>query len=56
MNAASERMELKKEDQSGSDFFFLKCVGREEEECINPTTTSGPLRPFITPLAQGKEN
>lgn len=31
-------------------------VGREEEECMNPTTTSCLPRPFITQPAEGKGN
>lgn len=56
MNVAAESIELlkkKKEDQSCRGF---QCVGREEEECINPTTTSSLPRPFITQLAEGKGN
>lgn len=46
-------------------FFFFKedqccrafqCVGREEEECMNPTTTSSLPRPFITQPAEEKGN
>ena len=55
MNVAAESVEL---------FFFFKgsslpgflCVGREEEECMNPTTTSSLPQPFITQLAEGKGN
>lgn len=43
----------RKEDQSCRGF---RCVGREEEECMNPTTTSSLPRPFITQLAEGKGN
>lgn len=62
MNVAAESIELlkkgkkKEKPHESRARLAFQCVGREEEECLNPTTTFSLPWPFITQAAEGKGN